>query len=87
MKGNHFYSVSNEEGGGMDDEVLQKLGRSREQLRYVTNDSVSIHIKRQRKWTSLAVHWLSLCVSKAGGAGSISGQRTKIPHATGCGHK
>ena len=36
MKGNHFYSVSNEEGGGMDDEVLWKLGRSGEQLKYVT---------------------------------------------------
>ena len=31
--------------------------------------------------TSLAVQWLRLCASNAGGAGSIPGQGTKIPHA------
>ena len=27
------------------------------------------------------VQWLRLCASKAGAAGSIPGQETKIPHA------
>ena len=31
--------------------------------------------------TSLAVQWLRLCASNAGGTGSIPGQGTKIPHA------
>ena len=31
--------------------------------------------------TSLAVQWLGLCASTAGGAGSIPGWGTKIPHA------
>ena len=30
---------------------------------------------------SLAVQWLELCASSAGGAGSIPGGVTKIPHA------
>ena len=30
---------------------------------------------------SLAVHWLGLCASTAGGTGSIPGQGTKIPRA------
>ena len=33
---------------------------------------------------SLAVQWLRLCVSTAGGSGSIPGRGTKIPHATRC---
>ena len=33
--------------------------------------------------TSLAVQWLRLCASTAGGAGSIPGRGTKIPHAAG----
>ena len=31
--------------------------------------------------TSPAVQWLGLCASTAGGAGSIPGGGTKIPHA------
>ena len=31
--------------------------------------------------------WLKLRTSNAGGAGSIPGQGTKIPHAVGCSHK
>ena len=31
--------------------------------------------------TSLAVQWLGLCASTAGGMGSIPGWGTKIPHA------
>ena len=31
--------------------------------------------------TSLVVQWLRLCVSNAGGLGSIPGGGTKIPHA------
>ena len=34
--------------------------------------------------TSLAVQWLELCTSTAGGLGLISGQGTKILHATQC---
>ena len=37
--------------------------------------------------TSLAVQWLRLCASNAGGAGSIPGRGTKVPHATWCGQK
>ena len=36
--------------------------------------------------TSLAVQWLRLRASTAGGMGSISGWGTKIPHATWCPH-
>ena len=32
--------------------------------------------------TSLAVQWLKLCASTAGGTGSIPGRGTKIAHAT-----
>ena len=34
--------------------------------------------------TSLAVQWLRLCISTAGGMGSSHGQGTKISHAAGC---
>ena len=37
--------------------------------------------------TSLAVQWLRLCASTAGGTGSIPGQRAKILHAVQCGQK
>ena len=37
--------------------------------------------------TSLAVQWLRLCASTAGGTGSTSGWGTKIPHATQSGQK
>ena len=37
--------------------------------------------------TSLAVQWLGICASNAGGASSIPGGGTKIPHATWCGQK
>ena len=33
----------------------------------------------------LAIQWLGLHASKAGGMGSIPIQRIKIPHATWCG--
>ena len=33
-------------------------------------------------WASLAVQWLRLHTSIAGGVGSILGQRTKVPHVT-----
>ena len=35
----------------------------------------------------MAVQWLRLCPSTAGGLGSIPGQGTKIPHATWYGEK
>ena len=37
--------------------------------------------------TSLAVQWLRLYASNAGGMGSISGWGIKILHATQCGQK
>ena len=39
-------------------------------------------IKIINKGTSLAVQWLGLRASNAGGAGSIPGGATKIPQAT-----
>ena len=38
--------------------------------------------KSGRGWVSMKGQWLGLQASKAGGAGSIPGQGTKIPHAT-----
>ena len=37
--------------------------------------------------TSLAVQWLRLHASNAGGTGLIPGWGTKIPHAAGCSQK
>ena len=37
--------------------------------------------------TALAVQWLRLHASTAGGAGWIPGQGTKIPHAAWCSQK
>ena len=39
-------------------------------------------IKNWAKGTPLAVQWLRLHTSNAGGAGSIPGQGAKIPHAS-----
>ena len=38
--------------------------------------------KKIKTGTSVAVQWLRLCASTAGGMGSIPGRGTKIPHAT-----
>ena len=40
-----------------------------------------------RQGTFLAVQWLRLLASTTGGAGSIPGWGTKIPHAAQCGQK
>ena len=40
-----------------------------------------------KSWTSLAMQWLRLCISTAGGKGSVPGQGTKIPHATSAAKK
>ena len=45
------------------------------------------HFQGHRLGTSLAVQWLRLCASSAGGVGSIPGQGTKIPHAVLCSQK
>ena len=47
------------------------------------SQSNSFHFFQQFKngGTSLAVQWLRLCASTAGGVGSIPGWGTKIPHA------
>ena len=44
-------------------------------------------IKSNSQGTSLAVQWLRLGASTAGGTGSIPGHGTKIPHATLCSQK
>ena len=36
-------------------------------------------VKKEWAGTSLAIQWLRLCVSTAGGTGSIPGRGTKIP--------
>ena len=43
--------------------------------------------KKINSGNSLAVHWLRLHDSTAGGAGSIPGQGTKIPHVCGVAKK
>ena len=44
-------------------------------------------IRKTLPGTSLAVQWLRLCASTAGGMGSIPGWGTKIPHAAQYGQK
>ena len=39
------------------------------------------YFKNYKRGTSLAVQWLALCASNAGGVGSIPGWGTRIPHA------
>ena len=43
--------------------------------------------KMKFPWTSLAVQWLRICTSNAGGTGSTPGQETKIPHPMPYGQK
>ena len=43
--------------------------------------------KEHEHGTPLAVQWLRLRTSIAGGTGSIPGRGTKIPHAVQCGKK
>ena len=45
------------------------------------------HMVQRDLGTSLAVQWLGLRTSAAGGMGSISGRGTKILHAAGCSQK
>ena len=49
--------------------------------------SPRLHFLKKTLGTSLAVQWLRLCVCTAGGAGSIPGWGTKIPHTAQCGQK
>lgn len=42
---------------------------------------INTEILTQMLGMSLAIQWLSLCVSNAGGTGSVSSWETKIPHA------
>ena len=44
-------------------------------------------LKKAMTGTSLAVQWLGLRSSTAGGMGSIPGQGAKIPQATWCNQK
>ena len=60
---------------------------------YLTKGLLPEHIKnpynsiRRRQGNSLAVQWLGLHASTAGGMGLIPRQGTKIPQATWCGQK
>ena len=42
----------------------------------------AIHLKHKETGTSLAVQWLRLCISDAGGTSVIPSGGTKIPHTT-----
>ena len=44
-------------------------------------------MKSKISWTSLAVQWLRLHASNAGGTGLIPGREAKIPHAAWRGQK
>ena len=46
-----------------------------------------LRVKRRTSGSSLAVQWVRLCASTAGGEGSIPGWGTMIPHAAQCGQK
>ena len=46
-----------------------------------------LKFKKQQAETSLAVQWLRLCASRAGGTGLIPGQGTKIQRAAQCSQK
>ena len=56
-------------------------------LRKNISNYKTIDVKIRRVRTFLAVQGLRLCASKAGGAGSIPGRETRIPHAQRCGQK
>ena len=47
---------------------------------------LSLHLKYIHR-TSLALQWLRLHATYAGGVGLIPGQGTKVPHAALCGQK
>ena len=47
------------------------------------NNAVKIFDLKKLIGTSLMVQWLRLRASSAGDMGSVLGQETKIPHATG----
>ena len=51
------------------------------------HDGISALIRKDTRGTSLAVQWLRLHTSSAGGMGSIPGRGTKIPHAVQGGQK
>ena len=53
---------------------------------YISSDLLRLFSKHSKIGTSLVVQWLRLYASNAGGAGSIPGWGTKIPHATGHKH-
>ena len=50
---------------------------------YISSDLLRLFSKHSKIGTSLVVQWLRLYASNAGGASSIPGWGTKIPHATG----
>ena len=54
----------------------------------IIKKAIKIIMNKKYMWgNSLAVQWLGLCTSMAGGTDSVPGQGTKIPHATPCGQK
>ena len=52
-----------------------------------TKTKIQTFINYRTTGTFLEVQWLRLCVSTAGGLGSIPGRGTKTPHAAWCGQK
>ena len=53
----------------------------------IHSDGLDSSLKQRVFGISMTVQWLRLHASNAGGAGSIPGQRTRIPHAAGHGQK
>lgn len=53
----------------------------------VTSELMTLYIYLKVSGNSLAVQWLKLCTSTAGGLDSIPGQGTKIMKAVQCGQK
>ena len=45
-----------------------------------TNSQALVGLRGRKTGTCLAVQWVRLCTSNAGGAGLVPGQGTKIPH-------
>ena len=63
-------------------------GHGRRAGLYPKDDVQSLDIlKSEWHGNSLAVQWLGLCASTAGGPSSIPGRGTKIPQALPCGQK
>ena len=54
---------------------------------YINNMKTDLRVKRRPSGNSLAVQWVRVCASTAGGEGTIPGWGTMILHAAQCGQK